>query len=124
MKQQQPKFKLGDIVYTLKRECNLEKCKHCGMLHEVYSGWEASNTPLYVATISTSNWHNYETEEDVFSVDYELFVDCDEDDAMFDSDLDGVFRLENDVFTKEEVDAGIAQAECNRRNAEKDENMK
>lgn len=116
MEHQQAKFQVGDIVYSLKRNETWELCEHCGKEQLKYSDWEVSNTPLYVAMVNTSSWHNHETDEDVFSVDYELFVECEEDDPQFDCDLNGVFKWEQYVFTKEEVDAGIAQAECDKRN--------
>ena len=52
----------------------------------------------------------------MFSVLYTLFVECDKNDPRYNNDLADRNKAEKDIFTKEEVDAGFAQAECDKRN--------
>ena len=111
-----PKFKPGDIVYTIGKENNIKHCEHCGSWYEDRSDWKVFYTPLYIGTVETSSYYDYDSGEDIFIVGYELFVECDKDDPMYNENLDEVYKSDDKVFTKEEVDAGVAQAKCDELN--------
>ncbi len=116
MEHQQPKFKLGDVVYTVGRKPVTKICRHCGSYYDILSEWKVFDTPLYVGGVRTSCIPDCETGEPVFSVLYTLFVECDKNDPRYNNDLADRNKAEKDIFTKEEVDAGFAQAECDKRN--------